>query len=591
MVNLLMAAEEFIQWALDSRRTDDEAYFAERVVELGVARWHWHHAGRMPSSYIHSLMDYKKERRRNPAHRVVLERSDVERAIEALSKDPELSLLCFEDRPIRDISGLRFFPYLRKLFSESTEITDLTPLAAVPQLERLMFHDAVIEDLRPLSALTRLRYLDISCGRPWPIVDGLHTMESLEELTWQGNLLPLEGLGTFPRLRRVRLTTRDNALPLRDLSRLPEMPALDLLAVNALDRLDGLERYPRLRNLNLNGCFSDLRPLTSLPSLTHVSLSSTSAFDLAPLSQLHELRWVKIKTEHPCDLYALTDAPKLREVVVEGCEANVRELPTLRAVLSSWNEDFLVPQPRPLAPMRYVMRSPATEAMLVCSPAPDPNGFYDDTEMQLSEARWFTQRLNAAIQRATNNPRWGDISHSTAFPKRELFVTVHSLASAEALPDLFEVMRRTMAECRYPHLLKFNIRLTADWHTREEEWRTPADIAAEHDRERREEKERKQREEAELREREYRYRQLRREGIKFDPLEFGPPPVPPAISDYDGENPIEDDYYDEEPHPWAAQYKMYGILTEKGFFASRKWVDACERVLGRKMERTPDKTP
>lgn len=181
-----------------------------------------------------------------------------------------------------------------------------------------------MEDLRPLARLASLRRLTLRFEKPWPNVEGLETLAELEELDWEGNLLPLESIAEFKSLRVARLSTKKDGLPLRDATRLPDMPALERLALNPINRMDGLRRFAYLSNLELGGCFEDLSELTRLPGLTHLSLTLARPVDLTPLAQLPELRRLELVTEYPLDLYALTDAPKLHEVVAKGCEANHR---------------------------------------------------------------------------------------------------------------------------------------------------------------------------------------------------------------------------------------------------------------------------
>src|SRR5437773_751738 len=226
-----MKTAEFIDWALSADRTDEEAFFAERVVEWGTDLWRSKQKlGRIRSwEEQHEL---HKRRRLNPAHRVKLKKLDVERAVEMVAERNDLYLHNYDDRPLRNISGVRFLTHLRRLDVGQSEISDMTPLTALPGLEELHFSDDVVEDLRPVAALTALRNLRVTVRQPWPVLDGWGALQQLELLHWNGNLLTLEGLGSFPHLRDAWLNKGYCHLPLRDAKRLPDMPALEYLQID-----------------------------------------------------------------------------------------------------------------------------------------------------------------------------------------------------------------------------------------------------------------------------------------------------------------------------------------------------------------------
>jgi hypothetical protein len=407
-------------------------------------------------------------------------------------------------------------------------------------------------------------------------IDGFDALQQLEELLFSGNLLPCEDIRALPRVRKLSLSNTRFHLPLRDATRLPDMPALELLTLDTLYRLDGLERFPRLRNLTVGGNYRSLEPLTHLPALTHLYCATTEPLDLAPLCRLPELRSFNLKTEHPCDLFALTDAPKLRELTTENCDANAREVPTLQAILHSWDEDFLAPQPRPLAPLRYVVETKGRPSHGDDGCGKPGDKWAGNEGMRHSEAQWFEHRLQAAVRNFRGDAGGVKVDFGD-------WLTVNNVEAVHRLPELLEMARRILAECRYRRTLTVRVDFSERDEEPEEEWGDPDEVEAQRAAENRRYWKEQEREEAELREREYRLRQLRQEGVKIDPAEFAPPPPPPEVETEDDEAEEDDD--DQVAHAIADEYRMHGYLTEEGFVAHSNWVADCERVLGRKMER------
>jgi hypothetical protein len=575
-----MSVAEFGEWALSTERTDEEAYFAERVVEFASARWRARNNVRDPLSFDEKQEEHKR-RRLNPAYRARLDKTDVEHAVTMLTQMSDMHLESYSDRPIRDLTGLRFMPHLKKLHIGTSEIADLTPLSLLTNLEELHLSDDVAEDLRPLAALTKLRSLWINVRQPWPRVDGWNALQALEMFRWNGNLLVLEGLGPFPNVREAHLDNWLQSLPTRDATRLPEMPAVEILHIKGLYRLDGIERWPQVVNLELEGSFRTLQPLTALTRVTHLHIHNDQPLDLAPLCKLPELRSFKLTSLQPQELFVLTDAPQLHEVVVARCEANDREAATLQEVLKPWDDDFLAPQPRSLPSWRLIAEKWG-EGNTV---AARRNATYDlpgtwpgNPAMKSSEEEWLARRLEAALDKQFHGPEWGKVEHGWA--------KVYNLEAAERLPEIVELIRQLLAQCRHPHCAFVNIDLKAQWHLQDQSWKDPEQEKLERERAEEEDWKIREREEAALREREHRLRQLRQEGAKIDPAEFEPPPDPPEIETGGGTDVLDDDDED-EPHPQNEDYRLFAEVNEDGVFIPDREgdVEVAERLLCRRAER------
>jgi hypothetical protein len=573
-----MSVAEFGEWALSPQRTDEEAYFAERVVEFASARWHAHNKVREPESFDQQ-QEKQKRRRLNPAYRAQLDKTDVEQALAMLPEMSDMHLDSYGDRPVRDLTGLRFMPHLKKLHIGTSEIADLTPLSLLTGLEELHLSDDVAEDLRPIAVLTKLRSLWVNVRQPWPRVDGWNALQNLETLYWHANMLVLEDLGPFPKMREAHLGNSWRGLPVRDAARLPEMPAVEILEIKDLYRLDGIERWPQVVNLELDGSFRTLAPLTALTRVTHLHIHNDQPLDLAPVCKLPELRSFKLTSLQPQELFVLTDAPQLHEVVVARCEANDREAATLQEVLKPWDGDFLAEKPRSLPPWRLVAEKwgKGNKVMARRNATYNlPGTWRGNPAMKSSEEEWLARRLRAALDKQFHGPEWGEVAHGWA--------QVYNLEAAERLPEIVELIRQLLAQCRHRHCIFVNIDLKAQWHLRDKSWKDPEQEKRERDRAEEEDWEIREREEAALREREHRLRQLRQEGAKIDPAEFEPPPDPPEIETGGGTDVLDADDEDED-HPQNEDYRLFAEVNEEGVFIPDRDTEVAERLLCRKAER------
>jgi hypothetical protein len=247
------------------------------------------------------------------------------------------------ERPVRDLNVLQFLPDLSELFLIDNDVTDISPLAgcsklkkldltrnpvrdisalvACPTIEVLRLSEAPIEDFSVLSALPRLRELKISAGQI-PVFTRLKGLPHLQKL--------LLGLETF-----------------HSFEGFPEMPELRAIQDAHVTSPQGLERFPKLENLNLTGQFCSLEPLRELKALTHLYVSGSRVQSLEPLKGLSALRDLSLSTDAcELDLGPLYFLPALHEVAV-GCSGKKSSsLDKLRQTLPSWDVEFRSPQPR-----------------------------------------------------------------------------------------------------------------------------------------------------------------------------------------------------------------------------------------------------
>lgn len=576
-----MSWDPLFQWMVDRKRTDEEAYFAELLIPIGLSAWRVAHNVTIDHDWpaeraAEAAM--KKARKLNPAHRERLNRAEAERAAEGLMSAKYLHFSCREDRPLRDISGLRFLPHIENLSCSQTEITDWTPLSSLTNLQSLTIFDSEAEDLRPLSHCTALRYLFLSAWQPWPIFENLENLTQLEHLHWHVNFLSIEGVRRLERVNTVHLGSPIN-LPLRNATRLPEMPVLRSLEIDDIQRLDGLERYATIQHLKLRGRFSNLRPLASLTNLTHLELWSDHLDDLSPLAGLPELRWLSIRTERPLDVYSLTSSPKLHEVVLKGCEANERELPILNAALRPWDEEFLSPEPRPLPPLRFTTRPKDWHQSEEAKAQVQANlrEAAQNLKLRETENKWQSQRIDAVVRKMFPDVEFDPITG----PHLHLY----DMEFAIKLPELIDAVRRVMATFRRPIELSLIVRTEGrmiDVSMFRSGPRTEAD-EIEEERQDRERRKREEIERSKFLEAEARLRVQRLKGGPVNPADFA---VQPEETPSEEPPDDDDDDINDFLHEPVEHVAIWGAFTESTVYINDKpeFVRDAEKLMRRKID-------
>src|SRR6185503_5635033 len=576
----MASRDDFVAWALSPDRTLEEAYCAERLVEQGRLFWPSSGPRRRPE-LDRQQQERKRKRRLNPAHRAELEEGEVRCAAEKLLMMDRLDLDSGSDRPVRDISGLRFFSHFHQLSLRGNELGSAGVLRGWTVLEALSIRDDALEDLTPLAALTKLRSLDLSIRSPWPTLKGLEALEELELFQWCGNLLSLEDIPRLGKVCHARFKMGPcGNLPLPTVNLLPEMPWLEAFEIDPLFRLDDIIRWPRLRNLTVGGPFKDLRPLTGLRSLTHLTLTGEGTRDLSPLARLPELRRREVRSQHPHDYSVLAEAPRLHEVKAEGCRINNMELATLHAVLAPWDEEFLIAPVRPHLPARFVV---CHQTELPSSPRTNlgpETRWNDDLELAASEVRWFNQRLKSTLDGLFEVKGWGRLVPASAGVAT---LRIHQLDAAEQLAEVVEKTRALLCATRFPWVVQFAVSLKEEGHDTsggsdesDDEERTIQRAV----KDRKEFLARQKEQEAYL-EREHRLRLLQQEGKPVNPDEFAPPEEP------QGDPPLKllRAEFGVETPTLAQQLWTQGVITEEGLFIDERGRRAAEHLMGRKVDR------
>jgi hypothetical protein len=538
--------EEFQNWALDPARTNDELFTVELLLEWGRIVWGWKH--QQPK--IHDWdreHAHRKERRLNPAYRTQINREFLAYTIEIWEDFKKLHYMSWEDRPIRNLEALRFFPHLEELHLGDAEIADLSPLKDLRQLTSLNLHEPlsngghVIHDLSAIAGLPALSKLSISLRRPWPNVSALAELPALKSFAYCGNLLALRDVPRLAELEKAGLNADLNwKTPLRDLNDLPEMPKVVHLKVDGVAHLRGLHRYPEVLNANFIGPFQDLQPLEALNKCTYLRLEGEQFANLSPAAGMPELREILLVRERPLDLAPLADAIALREVNIERCSILRTELSALSATLLPWDGDFLAPEPRPLNPVRFITYQPGHDEMKTLAPvdpSKDPrHKFYgEDQAFAHAEARWFGQRLQRSLDDLLGKG-WGAVNISSMDTPGHEHLTFKRFRDIMRFREIVEKLRELASQSRFRWQYLISVEPHGDLSEDEdmdemdeeerEDW-LDQEFDPEREKEEWEDFRAQRRLERERLEREHRMQILQQQGAEINPAEFSPKPESP----------------------------------------------------------------
>jgi hypothetical protein len=592
-----MDAEAFIRWALDDARTLEDRYTIELLVELGVGRWYSKRKIYSGGSLDES-MARKRERKLNPAYEPHYSEADLRKAVEPLAEMKEW-WSNGSDRPIRSFEPLRFLTTLESLSCTFAQPDSIAPLAELPALRAFSLgypgsegYNAACTDYGPLARCSALRSLTLGFGVRWPDFTGIEQLDQLHTFHLSGNLHAFPRGVTFPEVRHGSLYCMP--LAARNVADLPQFPACEFLTLSGAERLDGIEKFPRLRNLTILGPFQSFSPLESLRELTCLTVNAKNygeperqPRDVSPLARLPQLHYFKIGPEYwpdmPRDYSPLAEAPALRELTVVNCPPVEMEVAAINAGLPSWDDLLLLPEPRPLPPLRMIL-APHNRCPHRDQPDQPPG---DDSLVDLGlrqcEGRWVSAYAHRAISQAIGHEDWGKIEANGEY--HSLHLTVESFEVVERLPDIFEAVRAVMTHLRADYICAFGVHLRA----RPPE-PTPAQKELEEELQKRRdewEHEKWLRDQAEYRERLHQMELRKQQGIEIDPAEFSPtqddPPYPQMEDllqeqedeekDFTTSNDDEGDSniavetnpdplpLDDDAHPLAGNYMCAGALT------------------------------
>jgi hypothetical protein len=442
--------ESFMAWMRNPARTVEELYGAELMIEFVEEHVQPGRPEKLPRDLRKVL---EKIRRIDPAYCPDIARYRIRDIGKLLPTLEYLSVGGYGVRPLRNISFAKYLPGLKKLSCHGT-ILDWSPLVELRSLEDLTIHDEQSVDLRPIGQLKQLKSLSLTLYKPWPNLNGFENMESLTDLRYLGNNLALEAVPYFPSVRRAFLGSGRFNLPIQKISQLPAMPELRrLILVQACD-LTGVERYEKLQNLDVDGLYRDLTPLSGLHDLTHLTLKTCETPPLNPIATLGSLRHITLKIEIPPDLVPLTELPMLRRVEVMDTPIVRVEQSSINALCNSWDDDFTVDPPRKLPPLKMWLETPPKyKAFQVVA---NPRDWSDDLEMGYSEARWFHALVKRRIKRLLGKD-WvpPELRRFASAGHYWMKITQHDHISR--VPEIVTALRKIIAKARYPWAVSLSI--------------------------------------------------------------------------------------------------------------------------------------
>lgn len=248
---------------------------------------------------------------------------------------------------LEDISALIHSPKIKKLtLSNNPSLSHLKGLeACTPNLIELDLQDCEkISTVDILKAAKKLRSLNLfACSRLTSVLP-LAACNSLETLNLEhcSQLNSLEGLAKLP-LKPEKLYggdtqfSLDGCSALKSLAHLPEMEGkLNTLSIehtSSLKNLEGLIQLTSVRKLNANHSgITDLKHLSSLPALTHISLRNCmQLIDARPVGLLKKLKDVNLSNSAVAHLPTAWLGP-VDHLVLNECH-NITSLGSLPAGL------------------------------------------------------------------------------------------------------------------------------------------------------------------------------------------------------------------------------------------------------------------
>jgi len=567
MPRMTTASESFADWACDPRRTLEERFGAELLIEHTLGLWHNKHGIKVETNYQADQLR-RKARALDPAHNPEYSRADAEHVEEVLPELKQFSTSSFDDRPLRDLTILRFCPPLDTIELRRTEIRDWSPFLFQTAITRLhVWGDDVVRDVRVLGRLTRLQSMRLYFGTPWPDLRGWENLVELRELHFHGNILALRDIPRLPQLRNLEIHHGSgHKIPLRSVADLPEAPELRRLFLENTTELHGIERYPKLVNLEVYGWFTDLAPLARLKELTHLMISGGDYETITPLAQLPNLRRFTVRHEVPPDFTPLAEAPRLHEIVMEHSHIVPPELASLNAMFPPWSDDFALPQPRPLAPLKLLHRSlkkgdPKSEETSTAT----PRDWGDDEEMGKSEARWFVREANRRLHKLLGDgaPKFNEYGLHPGSAN----ITISRPEDIDRVPEIAQCFRELFAAARHP----WEVLLIVDSLDRYE--RDMDEIYKDDDEEFNAEKEREEWEYRQERQREHRKFLERKYRLRLE-QELGTPaaPEPPEPADEADDEEEDADTLQTTAEETPSEFELgtrlhlYSTLTEKAVY-------------------------
>jgi hypothetical protein len=450
---------DFVEWVCDPARTNDELFTVELLIEQRRSNLDWPFPERRED--FEAQMERKRARGVDPGYRPGLHKGEIEQLSLYAAKAFGFHGGSGYDLPLRDLKALAFFPALTSL-SLDGDFSDLSPLAALPAVTTLSLsehndragsHPLRLDDC---GEMPELEHFFLSLRQAWPDLRPVARWPKLINLRFHGNILTWEDVPSLPAPRLVHLTAGGYAnTPLRNLRKLPEMPAVKELAIEGTVSLEGIERYPSAVNLEVGGTFRDLTPLAAMTNITALTLTGEFFQDLSPLSRLPKLREVRLVRERAIDLSPLADCPHLRQVTMERCGMMRTEVAALNAGLLPEGPDFEAEKPRKLGPLKFFTTSKENvaagkffharylEFIEVRERFYDGDAAFAEAETRVAQAA-IQERLDQLLGRG-----WGLLNWHSFVGGYGMF-GLKRFADTSRVREVIQVLREHSARSRFP---------------------------------------------------------------------------------------------------------------------------------------------
>lgn len=544
----------FLTWASDSSRTLEERYGILRLIEYVYDRCY--RGEDKPQRNYEADRLRSEDRRYNPGYVPVLDPKLLEIAAGLLPGLTSLELDYHGDeRPIRDLGVLEFLPDLEKLKLKDVEIDRLTALRFLPKLRDFHIRTDGVEDYSDLAGCRELRKIGIQTWHPWPVLTGIETLPHLESFDWLGNGRALAGLPALAACRHFRVDWAghhsDFCNSVRDFHSLPEMPDLEYFWGGSFYRLDGIERYPKLRIVCVKGWFKSLAPLAGLQQVTHLRVTSPRITEVESAGKIRSLFQFAVKSIRPQDWCSLFETASFREVYQFECEGTQPDLGTLRMLLPPLAEIFGAPARRKLAPLRLRVRprkdkdgNYLQECPESCAFPDGPDGWDGCPAMRQSERWWVDDQCRRALRKSGLLALQGVRFDREKLDQYHMFFTEppahgHRIVSIRLLRteaigrlrDVVECLRGALSRTRYRWQVSITVQAEADAEEWDESWRneTTHEQLMQDMIEEELEAERSRKRYRQFLQDEHRLHVLRELGNEPAPGEFQPTPPPPEV--------------------------------------------------------------
>jgi hypothetical protein len=429
-----MQTATFAEYASSPDLTADEVYTVELLIE------------RVRSNFDPNYWDDWSERGDARSARDYQPAFSFDHIQPAAAELKDLSWLSFQrlpstQRPVRDLTALRYLPNISGLVLIDNEVSDLTPLQTCTNLRRLHLERNPIRNLAPLAGCVNLEELHLG-DTPIESFSVLEALPRLRELSIAVDQLPaFRRINCLPALQELKFGLGN----FHSFDGFPKLPELRSICGAHVKSLSGLQRFAKLENLvNLFGEFDTLEPLRELKGLTHANILSSRVRSLEPLRGLTELRDLKVIADVvTLDLSPLESLPALHEAAIKCAGQEPASLEKLRAKLSSWDVEFRSEAPR---------HTPSLELEVVDQ---DTFDFYDSKQpfnlgdshtnrgLLSSELDWLDAQLEKVFAVSFDK----DEDYTIPFQwrgARSRTVVVYSQRAVEAFPRLVLGMQNVL---------------------------------------------------------------------------------------------------------------------------------------------------